>query len=70
MHRVKRPDKRLHPTKLTRSPKKVLAMQEPFTKGHDYYVGFKSISGAFFLVITARLAAFLPACADELLELQ
>src|ERR1700678_775846 len=34
MHRVKRPDKRLHPTKLTRSPKKVLAMQEPFTKGH------------------------------------
>jgi hypothetical protein len=48
------------------SPSKIQAAK----LGHDYYVGFKSISGAFFLVITARLAAFLPACADELLELQ
>jgi hypothetical protein len=34
MTAIDRPDKRLHPTNLTTSPKKLVAMQEPFTKGH------------------------------------
>jgi hypothetical protein len=34
MTAINRPDKRLHPTKLTKSPKKILAMQGPFTKAY------------------------------------